>query len=186
MDYPVNVSLGDPTGEIVTADELAGHLGGIAATPAASQLALTIGAATWYIEQALRYSFRERTVTVKVEGVPGYILLPWGEASDVRVTVEGAAVAADRITKRREFRRVDCLRVDGYSTYDASYTVGSEGPYPDIVQMAVLRACAAFWHDRQSLPSNVRGLAEQNVFTNFAISGGIRRADILDMLSDWT
>lgn len=186
MDFPPDLTLGDPSGEVVAASEFAAHLGGIDAAPAADQIALMISAATQFVEQALVYSFRSRTVVANVRGASS-ALLPWGEASNVLVSDADLRSVPDAdFEVWREFRRVDCVSVPGHTAFTVTYDVGSEGPYPDIVKMAVLRVAASVWHNRQAEPANVRGLARQDVFSNFAIAGGIRRADVRDFLSDWT
>lgn len=166
---PDNMSLGAPSGQIVSDLELAAHLGGIEVVPVSTSLALTIGAASGYVERTLLRSFRRRTVTVRVAGYNGRdrILLPWGPASNVAVTVGDDRLEAGDFEVARVYDGVDGLKVPGRKAFTVTYDVGETTGYEDIVKMAVLRVAATLWHNRMA-------------------DASLARKDVFDLLGDYS
>ena len=136
-----------PTGTVATAADLAAYLGGIEDVASATvQLDLMIASATARIEQVLGYSFRARTFRVEIpEGNRCLaIWLPWGPASTVTVTVDGANFT-DFETERR-YRHVDFVSVDTAEAYRVQWDVGAASGYPPEFTLEVYRVAAALWN----------------------------------------
>ena len=153
-----------PTGTVATAADFASYLGGIEDVATATvQLDLMIASATARIEQVLGYSFRARTFRVDIPKGNRClaIWLPWGPASTVTVTVDGADFT-DFETERR-YRHVDFIAVDTAEAYRIEWDVGSSTEYPPEFVLEVFRVAAHLWNmpgadGFQALMQDVRAL----------------------------
>ena len=170
--YPDSVTVGPPIGEIVSAEELSIHLGGIAVNAVPKSLA---GAAADFVENVLEHSFRLREITVAVtdnEREP-LVILPWGLASAVKVTSDGDPVDIDTCGLKRYARYRYTLMVPNVDSFEATYRVGGESGFTDLIKQAVLRVAATMFHNRLADGSVARDdvlmlLAEYNLTSDWA------------------
>lgn len=145
---PESVGSVGPTGTLVTLDAAITHLDLDASEfSQREQLETIVAAATDYVERAVRYSFRERQVSVLV---PGYdadtdIWLPWGDARALAVTLDSVSVPEEGYETRRE-GRLTILSIPDTGDVQVRYTAGSRsGPYPPLAVQAVLHMTSHLW-----------------------------------------
>lgn len=144
---PAQVTLGDPTTDIVTAAEVAYFVGGADATVVPDYWAGLVSAASEFVEEALGSSLRTREVAVVLEAkadVP--VWLPWGLPTDgVTATLDGDAYTD--FETARKWKNVDFLTPEDAGELEVTYSVGS-ATVPGLAKEAVLRVAATMYHNR--------------------------------------
>ena len=161
-----------PTGQLVTVEQAGFHLDDVdvlSDPKVVADIERLIGAAMEYVEDALRYSFRRRTLRAtfrEARDIDAW-LYPWGPALDPSVTADGQPLTGFR--QRHEWLvTILCADADEFTV---EWQVGSAEAWPASVQQVVLRVVDAMWNDRSGanpLPDPKKLLQRYNLNSGWA------------------